>query len=204
MLFHYHHWTPYIEQTEAFYSRLGFRVSQRIGKYNGSYQSFDPPLGWDDFRGRPITFRIIEMRRGAVNITFGQGRRIMFDHIGYLVSERRLERICQQAETAGLRIQRGEKRTFISTSHSFRVELQTHQEAVDGLHSPFRLQSLSIETTTDGLEHEINQLLRPYSSRIQSLVTHRHALHSAQISHPAFEEVVDPNGVKLISAGTSS
>lgn len=34
MLFHYHHWTPYIEQTEAFYVRLGFRVSQRIGKYN--------------------------------------------------------------------------------------------------------------------------------------------------------------------------
>ncbi|SDW78422.1 hypothetical protein SAMN05421781_2371 [Marinococcus luteus] len=204
MLFHYHHWTPYIEQTEAFYARLGFRVSQRIGKYNGSYQSFDPPLDWDDFRGRPITFRIIEMRRGSVNITFGQGKRVMFDHIGYLTNERRLGIICQQAETAGLRVQRGEKRTFISTSHSFRVELQTHQEAVDEIDSPFRLQSLNIETTTDGLEQEINQLLHPYSSGVQSLITHRHALHSALISHPAFEETVDPNGVKLISARTSS
>lgn len=204
MLFHYHHWTPYIEQTEAFYVQLGFRVSQRIGKYNGSYQSFDPPLEWDDFRSKPITFRIIEMRRGAVNITFGQGKRVMLDHIGYLVDESRLERICQQAETAGLRIQRGEKRTFISTSHSLRMELQTHQEAVDTIDSAFRLQSLSIETTTDGLEQEINQLLHPYSSGLQSLITHRHALHSARISHPAFEEAVDPNGVKLISAGTSS
>ncbi|MDZ5782570.1 hypothetical protein [Marinococcus luteus] len=204
MLFHYHLWTPYLEQTEAFYARLGFRVSQRIGKYNGSYHSFDPPLDWDDFRDRPITFRIIEMRRGSVNITFGQGKRVMFDHIGYLTNERRLGIICQQAETAGLHIQRGEKRTFISTSHSFRVELQTHQEAVDEIDSSFRLQSLNIETTADGLEQEINQLLHPNPSGVQSLITRRHALHSARLSHPALEETVDPNGVKLISAGTSS
>lgn len=128
----------------------------------------------------------------------------MFDHIGYLTNKRRVESICQQAETAGLRIQRGEKRTFISTSHSFRIELQRHQEAVDDIDSPFRLQSLNIETTADGLEQEINQLLRPYSSGVQSLITHRHSLHSARISHPAFEETADPNGVKLISAGSSS
>jgi len=38
MLFHYHFWTPYVEETEKFYEDNGFRISQRIGKYQGDFQ----------------------------------------------------------------------------------------------------------------------------------------------------------------------
>ncbi|GGB69819.1 hypothetical protein GCM10007199_40060 [Fictibacillus barbaricus] len=50
MLFHYHFWTPFVEETEKFYENNGFRISQRIGKYQGDFQMFNPPLKWDDFR----------------------------------------------------------------------------------------------------------------------------------------------------------
>lgn len=88
LLFHYHFWTPHLEETEKFYVENGFRTSLRTGKYQGEYQTFNPPLEWDDFRNKPITFRIIEVRRGAMNITFGFGKKVMFDHIGFLVTKK--------------------------------------------------------------------------------------------------------------------
>ena len=71
MLFHYHFWTPFVEETEKFYVENGFVISQRIGRYEGEYQKFNPPLKWDDFREKNILFRIIEARKGTINITFG-------------------------------------------------------------------------------------------------------------------------------------
>lgn len=43
MLFHYHFWTPYVEETEKFYVDNGFRISQRIGRYQGEFQNFTHP-----------------------------------------------------------------------------------------------------------------------------------------------------------------
>lgn len=98
MLFHYHFWTPYVEETENFYEENGFRISQRIGKYKGDFQTFNPPLTWNDFREKNIFFRIIEARKEGVNITFGYGKKIMFDHIGYLVSMEKHNKICDNAK----------------------------------------------------------------------------------------------------------
>ncbi|WP_255508311.1 hypothetical protein [Exiguobacterium sp. Helios] len=98
MLFHYHLWTPFVEETERFYQQLGFQVTQRIGRYEGAFTSFDPPLDWDDFREQPILFRIIEMKRGAINMTFGYGKKVMFDHIGFLVTEADRLQILGRAE----------------------------------------------------------------------------------------------------------
>ncbi|MDQ1145960.1 hypothetical protein QE429_002787 [Bacillus sp. SORGH_AS 510] len=75
MLFHYHFWTPNLEEMENFYLNQGFRVSQRLGKYKGEFQSFNPPLSWDEFREQGVLFRIIEMKKGNVNISFGFGKR---------------------------------------------------------------------------------------------------------------------------------
>jgi len=36
-----------------------------MGKENGEMRMYNPPLEWDDFRYRPILFRIIEVIRGA-------------------------------------------------------------------------------------------------------------------------------------------
>ncbi len=33
MLFHYHFWTPYVEETERFYLEQGFRISQRLESF---------------------------------------------------------------------------------------------------------------------------------------------------------------------------
>lgn len=56
LLFHYHFWTPYVEETEKFYIENGFRVSLRTGKYKGDFQTFNPPLMWDDFREKKDNF----------------------------------------------------------------------------------------------------------------------------------------------------
>jgi hypothetical protein len=98
MLFHYHFWTPYLEETEKFYEENGFNVSLRMGKYNGDFQNFNPPLTWNDFRIKNILFRIIEMRKGTVNITFGYGKKIKFDHIGFLVSKTKHHMLCDNAK----------------------------------------------------------------------------------------------------------
>ncbi|CAL8901622.1 hypothetical protein BPJM79_50126 [Bacillus pumilus] len=46
---------------------LGFEVKARFTKDG----SFHPPLIWDDVREEQPTFRIVEMRKGQMNITFG-------------------------------------------------------------------------------------------------------------------------------------
>lgn len=45
-LFHYHYWTPFVEETEQAYTSLGFEVKGRFAKEG----SFPPPQTWDDFR----------------------------------------------------------------------------------------------------------------------------------------------------------
>ena len=112
MLFHYHFWTPYVEETEKFYLENGFRISQRIGRYNGDFQAFNPPLTWDDFREKKILFRIIEARKGAVNITFGFGKKIIFDHIGFLVSEEEQGEICEKAANISWEVSKGGTSNF--------------------------------------------------------------------------------------------
>ncbi len=103
----------------------GFRVSLRAGKYDGEFQTFNPLLTWNDFREKEILFRIIEVRKGAVNITFGHGKKPVYDHIGYLVAKEQHDLICENARKAGWKVSVGERRTFLSTPYKFRVELQT-------------------------------------------------------------------------------
>ena len=158
MLFHYHLWTPFVEETERFYQQLGFQVTQRIGKYEGAFTSFDPPLDWDDFREQQILFRIIEMKRGAINITFGYGKKVMFDHIGFLVTEADRLKVIDRAEGLGLTVQANERRTFIGTPFGFRVELQTHPDAVES-ETGDQLLQLGIATPKPGLEPLLSQLL---------------------------------------------
>jgi hypothetical protein len=74
-LFHYHWWTKEVEQMEKFYMSIGFYVTLRVGKIEGEPKTFNPPLTWEDFRNKDITFRTIEMRSGQTNLTFGNGKR---------------------------------------------------------------------------------------------------------------------------------
>ena len=197
MLFHYHFWTPYLEETEKFYIENGFRISQRIGKYNGDFQTFNPPLTWDDFRDKKILFRIIEARKGAVNITFGFGKKIMFDHIGFLVSEEEQEAICENAAKMHWEVNKGERRTFIATPYNFRIELQTNEEAVDSINHPVKIQELKLITKKAGLESDLFSLFGNFayniSSEVGDIVTIKHTVINHFISSP----IVDPNGVEI-------
>ncbi|MED1469279.1 hypothetical protein [Bacillus salipaludis] len=199
MLFHYHFWTPYVEETEKFYLENGFRISQRIRKYNGDFQAFNPPLTWDDFREKKIFFRIIEARKGVVNITFGFGKKIMFDHIGFLVSEEEQGDICENAAKMNWEVDKGEPRTFIATPYNFRIELQTNEDAVDSFNHQIKIKELKLTTKKAGLESDLFFLFGNsaynISSEVGDVVTIKQAVIKNLISSP----IVDTNGVEITS-----
>ncbi|WP_254660810.1 hypothetical protein [Bacillus sp. FJAT-27225] len=170
MLFHYHFWTPYIEETERFYVDNGFRIFQRIGKYQGDFHNFDPPLKWDDFRKKDILFRIIEARKGAINITFGYGKRIVFDHIGFLISETKQEVICKNADKLNWSVDKGERRTFIRTPYNFKIELQTNKDLVDSITDNIKITELTLETKIKGLENDLFSLFGKPIDTIKSII----------------------------------
>ncbi|WP_347319579.1 hypothetical protein [Rossellomorea sp. RS05] len=130
-LFHYHWWTDKIEEMEQWYTHAGFQTKLRIGRHRGEMEEFNPPLTWEEFRNEGIRFRIIEMVKGQVNVTFGQGKRDQFDHIGFLVSDEEYDRVIGQAVRVGWEIRKGERRTFLATPWRFRVELQRRSDAVE-------------------------------------------------------------------------
>lgn len=196
MLFHYHLWTPFVEETERFYQKLGFRVTQRIGKQDGTFMSFDPPLDWDDFRHEKILFRIIEMKRGAINITFGYGKKVAFDHIGFLMTKAERLATLQWAETLGWTVQANERRTFIQTPYGFRIELQTHLDAIES-RSGDQLLQLEIATPQSGLAAMLHRLLeRPVPEITTSAAEQTRLVHVTFSGEHARHEQ-DPNGLEV-------
>jgi hypothetical protein len=197
MLFHYHFWTPYVEETEKFYEYNGFRISQRIGRYQGEFKEFNPPLKWDDFREKNIQFRIIEARKGTMNITFGYGKRIMFDHIGFLVSVKELEQICENAVKLSWKVDKGERRTFIATPYNFRIELQTNTDVVDSLNSPIKLEEMKLEIQKAGLESDLLTLFGNSKNRVHSEIGDLVTIKQVVINNLVSSPIVDPNGVRI-------
>lgn len=200
MLFHYHFWTPYIEETERFYVDNGFRIFQRIGKYQGDFQNFDPPLNWDDFRKKDILFRIIEARKGTINITFGYGKKIIFDHIGFLVSETALKVICKNADKLNWSVDKGERRTFITTPYNFRIELQTNKDIVDSIIDNIKINELKLETKIEGLENDLFSLFGKPVDTIKSVIGETVTIREAVIKGFSTKQLEDPNGVKILNS----
>jgi len=200
VLFHYHFWTPYIEETERFYVDNGFRIFQRIGKYQGDFQNFDPPLNWDDFRKKDILFRIIEARKGTINITFGYGKKIIFDHIGFLVSETALKVICKNADKLNWSVDKGERRTFITTPYNFRIELQTNKDIVDSIIDNIKINELKLETKIEGLENDLFSLFGKPVDTIKSVIGETVTIREAVIKGFSTKQLEDPNGVKILNS----
>jgi hypothetical protein len=129
-LFHYHWWTDKVEEMERFYQQSGFETTLRVGRYNGEMHTFNPPLNWENFREKDIRFRIIEMVKGQTNLTFGHGKKDMFDHIGFLVTDAEYSQLIERAGELKWKVNEGERRTFISNPWNFRIELQKRREVV--------------------------------------------------------------------------
>jgi len=200
LLFHYHFWTPHLEETEKFYVENGFRTSLRTGKYQGEYQTFNPPLEWDDFRNKPITFRIIEVRRGAMNITFGFGKKVMFDHIGFLVTkkEKELDKICHNARSMNWPVNTNDRRTFIGTPYGFRIELQSNADSIDGTRSSEKMEGLELILKKEGFERDLSKLLNSPVHFIRSKIGETPTISKAVMSGILISNQKDPNGVNVI------
>jgi hypothetical protein len=197
ILFHYHFWPPYVEETEKFYTDNGFRVSLRIGRLEGDFQSFAPPLNWDDFRDKSIVFRIIEVRKGAVNITFGYGKDVMFDHVGFLVSREEHDRICNRAKSMNWRVKERERRSFISTPFNFRIELQFNSDVIDDNAAAAEIEGLELSVKSTGLEQQLSYLFNAPVATISSVVGETVTLNKAFIRGITKPNQTTPNGVQI-------
>ncbi|WP_226668974.1 hypothetical protein [Metabacillus litoralis] len=195
-LFHYHFWTPYLEETEKFYVQHGFTVTQRIGKFNGEFQSFNPPLQWDDFRAEKILFRIIELKKGKVNISIGFGKKVIFDHLGYFVTVEDVEKICERAENLNWKINKGDRRTFISTPYQFRIELQTNRDALEDVKSSLELKSIELTTKKPGLENDLLYLFQLDTTNIKTNTGNELHLNTVEMNDISIG-LKDPNNVFL-------
>lgn len=203
MLFHYHMWTPFVEETERFYKQLGFQVTQRIGKHDGDFTAFNPPLDWDDFRHQHILFRIIEMKKGTINITFGYGKKVIFDHIGFLLTEADKVKTLQRAEQLGLTVQENERRAFIQTPYGFRIELQTHLDAIQS-NSGEQILHLRIDTPKMGLEVFLHELINRPVLEVTASQAKRAVLTHVTISSEHVLQLQDPNGIEICTVNPMS
>ncbi|MDR0140152.1 hypothetical protein RFW18_20525 [Metabacillus idriensis] len=94
------------------------------------FEAFNAPLQWNDFRQKNIKFRIIEMVKGQTNLTFGYGKRDIFDHIGFLVDSTEYDQIIDRAKEMRWKVNEDVRRTFISTPWKIKIELQKRRDVV--------------------------------------------------------------------------
>ncbi|WP_281237365.1 hypothetical protein P5654_013415 [Bacillus safensis] len=192
-LFHYHYWTPFVEETEQAYRSLGFEVKGRFTKDG----SFHPPLTWEDFREEQPTFRIIEMRKGQINITFGCSKKVLFDHIGFLVSDEEYDQLLAQAKELNWPIQAGERRTFLSTPLRLRLELQRRTDVIetgtDALHA------MTIAVPDLSQTPKVDQLLSPLHQPIHWQKGEQLSLLNVVMTDDDGVDTTDPNGVHIVN-----
>ncbi|MFD4419141.1 hypothetical protein [Bacillus safensis] len=192
-LFHYHYWTPFVEETEQAYRSLGFEVKGRFTKDG----SFHPPLIWGDFREEQPTFRIIEMRKGQINITFGYSKKVLFDHIGFLVSDEEYDQLLAQAKELNWPIQAGERRTFLSTPLRLRLELQRRTDVIetgtDALHA------MTIAVPDLSQTPKVDQLLSPLHQPIHWQKGEQLSLLNVVMTDDDGVDTTDPNGVHIVN-----
>ncbi|WP_342492237.1 hypothetical protein [Bacillus sp. FSL M7-0003] len=191
-LFHYHYWTPFVEETEQAYRSLGFEVKGRFTKDG----SFHPPLTWDDFREEQPTFRIIEMRKGQINITFGYSKKVLFDHIGFLVSDEEYAQLLAQAKELNWPIQAGERRTFLSTPLRLRLELQRRTDVIET--GTEALHAMTIAVPDLSQTPKVDQLLSPLHQPIHWQKGEQLSLLNVVMTDDDGVDTTDPNGVHIV------
>ncbi|WP_144470162.1 MULTISPECIES: hypothetical protein [Bacillus] len=191
-LFHYHYWTPFVEETEQAYRSLGFEVKARFTKDG----SFHPPLTWDDFREEQPTFRIVEMRKGQINITFGYSKKVLFDHIGFLVSDEEYGELLSQVKELNWPVQEGERRTFLSTPLRLRFELQRRTDVIETGNDT--LQAMTIAVPDLSQTSKVGQLLSSLNQPIHWQKGERLSLLHVIMTDCDGLDTKDPNGVHIL------
>ncbi|MFL0451625.1 hypothetical protein [Bacillus altitudinis] len=194
-LFHYHYWTPFVEETEKAYTSLGFEVKERFAKEG----SFPPPQTWDDFREKKPSFRIIEMRKGQINITFGYSKKVLFDHIGFLVTDDEYDQLLVQAQKRNWAIQTGERRTFLSTPMRLRLELQRRTDVIETGEEAIAEMTIAVPDLTH--TPAVDQLLDGLTQPIHWKKGERLSLLEVKMIDSHGMNTTDPNGVHILKQG---
>lgn len=151
------------------------------------------------FEKKKIIFRIIEVRKGLVNITFGYGKKIMFDHIGFFVSKEDQNEICKNANELNWKVDRGERRTFITTPYDFRIELQSFNDAIDSITDNTKIEELNLNVKLKGLEKDLSFLFSNSVNNVISEVNNEVTIKKAVIKGFPSTNIMDPNGVRIFN-----
>ena len=152
-LFHYHLVTSVVREVEARYlGKLAFELVARYGRVGDDTISYDAGLGWPELDAMDFKLRLSELERGAVNVVVqpGQWRLPRVDHFGLALDEDAFNEAIERAIAAELRIQsHGGRRTFVSTTSGFRLELHPPRDWIDDLlthDNELRLAELELKT----------------------------------------------------------
>jgi hypothetical protein len=152
-VFHYHLVTSEVRELEARYvGKLGFDLVARHGRIGDDTVTVEPGLGWDDLDAKGFTLRLSELERGAVNVVLqpGHWRLPRVDHLGIALDERDYDAVLMRASAWNLPVQeRGGRRTFVSTSAGYRLEVHPPRDWIDGLleqSEAWRLAELQLAT----------------------------------------------------------
>jgi catechol 2,3-dioxygenase-like lactoylglutathione lyase family enzyme len=136
-LFHYHLVTSRVREVEARYiGKLGFDLVARHGRIGEDLRSFEPGMSWTELDSLGFKLRLSELELGAVNVVVqpGQWPLPRVDHLGLALDEDEFERTIARADEAQLRVQEhGGRRTFVSTSAGYRLELHPPRDWIDEL-----------------------------------------------------------------------
>jgi hypothetical protein len=136
-LFHYHLVTSEVRELEARYiGKLGFVLVARHGRIGDETVTIEAGTGWDELDAQGFTLRLSEMERGAVNVVLqpGHWRLPRVDHLGVALDERDYDAVLMRAAAWNLPVQeRGGRRTFVSTSAGYRLEVHPPRDWLEGL-----------------------------------------------------------------------
>ncbi|MGN7043660.1 hypothetical protein [Bacillus safensis] len=136
------------------------------------------------------------MRKGQINITFGYSKKVLFDHIGFLVSDEEYAQLLAQAKELNWPIQAGERRTFLSTPLRLRLELQRRTDVIetgtDALHA------MTIAVPDLSQTPKVDQLLSPLHQPIHWQKGEQLSLLNVIMTDDDGVDTTDPNGVHIV------
>jgi catechol 2,3-dioxygenase-like lactoylglutathione lyase family enzyme len=136
-LFHYHLVTSRVREVEARYiGKLGFDLVARHGRIGEDLRSFEAGTSWAELDALGFKLRLSELELGSVNVVVqpGQWPLPRVDHLGLALDDDEFERAIAHADEAQLRVQEhGGRRTFVSTSAGYRLELHPPRDWIEEL-----------------------------------------------------------------------
>jgi hypothetical protein len=136
-LFHYHLVTSKVRQVEARYlGKLGFSLVARHGRIAEDLTSYEAGVSWEELDRGGFKLRLSELERGGVNVVVqpGQWELPRVDHLGLALDEDDFAATIERASELDLRIQdHGGRRTFVSTSGGFRLEVHPPRDWLEEL-----------------------------------------------------------------------